>query len=157
VARAKLGDIVEIPTPSGLAYAQYTHKHSMYGALLRVFSGTHPTRPTDLNSVLAGDVQFMCFFPLQAAIEAGIVQVAGNASLPVGAAKLPVFRAGVMNPATRKVGVWWLWDGEREWRVGSLTPEERYYPIRGVWNDALLVERIVSGWRPENDPTTEPP
>jgi hypothetical protein len=36
--RPKIGDIVEIPLPeNGTGYAQYTHKHNQYGALLRVF------------------------------------------------------------------------------------------------------------------------
>ena len=37
MARLKIGDIVEIKTGKGLVYAQYTHKHQQYGALLRVF------------------------------------------------------------------------------------------------------------------------
>ena len=36
--RLKMGDIVEIPlSENGTGYAQYTHKHKQYGALLRVF------------------------------------------------------------------------------------------------------------------------
>ena len=37
MARLKIGDIVEIETSKGNVYAQYTHKHKQYGALLRVF------------------------------------------------------------------------------------------------------------------------
>ena len=62
-------------------------------------------------------------------------------------------RGGVIDPSTRKVKVWWLWDGEKEWRVGEITAEQRGLPIRGVWNDTLLIERIESGWTPETDPS----
>jgi len=56
-----------------------------------------------------------------------------------------------MNPVTRKVDVWWLWDGQEEWKVGDLTAEQRRLSIRGVWNDTLLRDRLESGWRPETD------
>lgn len=154
MSRIKLGDVVEIPTPKGLAYAQYINKHGKYGALLRVFSKTHRQRQLDLDTIVAGDVQFMCFFPLQAAVGKGIVTIVGNAPIPAETSEFPVFRAGVVDPATGKVAVWWLWDGKKEWRVGTLTLEQRRLPIRGVWNDTILVERVVSNWRPEIDPTT---
>ncbi len=95
----------------------------------------------------------MLFFPLNAAIDQHIVSIVANVALPSDAQKFPTFRAGVVDPATRKVGVWWLWDGEKEWRVGQLTVEQRCLSIRGVWNDTLLIERIESGWTPETDPT----
>ncbi len=28
--RPRLGDIIEVPTPSGFAYAHFTHKHEQY-------------------------------------------------------------------------------------------------------------------------------
>jgi len=149
MTRIKLGDLIEIPTPKGLAYAQYINKHPRYGALLRVFSGTYGQRPSDFATVLARDVQFMCFFPLQAALNEGIVTMVDHAPVPAEASDFPIFRAGVIDPATGKVTIWWLWDGEKEWRIGQLTPEQRRLPIRGVWNDTMLIERIVSGWRPE--------
>jgi len=40
--RVKIGDIIEIPTSKGLAYAQYTHNHKQrphFGALIRVLDG----------------------------------------------------------------------------------------------------------------------
>ncbi|WP_176536262.1 hypothetical protein [Rhizobium sp. L9] len=47
--------------------------------------------------------------------------------------------------------MWWLWDGEKEWRIGQLSAEQHQLSIRGVWNDTLLVERIEFGWTPEID------
>jgi hypothetical protein len=155
MARIKVGDVVEIPTPKGLAYAQYINKHQKYGALIRVFSSLYDHRPDNVAAeALNRAVQFICFFPLQAAVSQGIATVVGNVQVPKDASDFPTFRAGVIDPATGKVRVWWLWNGEKEWRVGALTPEQRSLPIRGVWNDTILVERITSGWRPENDPTT---
>lgn len=154
MTRIKIGDLVEISTREGFAYAQYINRHRSYGALLRVFRELHQVRPPDLDRVLEGEVQFVCVFPLQSAVSQRIVHVAGNGRVPAEAAKLPVFRNGVMDPRTGKVAVWWFWDGEREWKVGSLTEEQKRMPLLGCWNDTLLSERIVAGWRPEQDPTT---
>ena len=44
-----------------------------------------------------------------------------------------------------------MWDGEREWFQKELSEEERRYPLIEVWNDTLLKERIVEGWRPEQE------
>jgi hypothetical protein len=125
----------------------------MYGALLRVFADRKAERPSDLAGVVSGRPTFYCFFPLAAAVQRGIVSIVGHVELSELAKKFPVFRDGVVDPKTGRVAEWWLWDGETERRVGPLTDELRRLPIRGVWNDTILIERILSGWTPENDPT----
>jgi hypothetical protein len=152
MARLKIGDIVEIKTGKGLVYAHYTHKHLQYGALLRVFRMFYEVRPSDFTELVTNRPAFMCFFPLGAAVNRSLVSIVGNVVVPPEAQAFPTFRGGVANPPTGKVKVWWLWDGEKEWRVGELTAEQRKLSIRGVWNDTLLIERIESGWTPETDP-----
>lgn len=152
--KLQLGDIVEIATPNGKAYAQLVNTHRQYGSLLRVLRGVHSDRPSDLKRLVAGEAQFVVFFPLQAAVKAGIVHVIGTERVPDEFRAFPVFRAGVADPKTGKVATWWLWDGHKEWKVGALDEQQKRLPIRGVWNDTLLVERIVSGWTPETDPST---
>jgi hypothetical protein len=152
-----IGDLIEINTNKGFAYALYTHRHDKpprFGALLRVFDELHSSRPRDINDVASGLVRLTLFFPLQAAVDRGLVEVIGNVSVPESLQAFPTFRSGMVNPQTKKVESWWLWNGEREWPVGALTPEQRMLPIRGVWNDAILVQRIEEGWRPENDPSS---
>ena len=46
--------------------------------------------------------------------------------------------------------IWWLWDGEKEWKVGTLSPEMRAFPILGIVNDTALIEMIEAGWKPED-------
>ena len=143
--RPKIGDVVEIPTPLGLAYAHFTHKHPTFGALLRVLPGVFPEQPKDTATLVRQTPQFLAFFPLGAACNRGIVRVVANEPIPVEAHAFPTFRSGIAN----REGVvenWWLWDGEKEWKVGAMRPGMEHLPIRGVWNDTLLVERIVSGW-----------
>ncbi|MCG7564632.1 hypothetical protein [Pseudoalteromonas sp. McH1-42] len=153
MARLKIGDIVEVKTSKGNVYAQYTHKHKQYGALLRVFNRAYEHRPEDLSNAINESVQFSAFFPLQLAVKQKIVEIVGNCKVDSRYAEFPVFRAGVVDPSTGKVAVWWLWDGQNEEKVGKLSSEQRKLPIRGVWNDTLLIERIESGWTPETDNT----
>jgi hypothetical protein len=151
---ARIGDIVEIETCIGFAYALYTHRHNTpprFGALLRIFDRLYKSRPEPIAQVIDNSVRFSTFFPLNAAIKRGIFEIVGNVTVPAHLQKFPTFRSGHINPKTKREENWWLWDGQREWRVGQLTKEQCQLPIRGVWNDTLLVERIEQGWRPEID------
>ncbi|MEJ2528408.1 MAG: hypothetical protein P8Y49_10155 [Sulfurovaceae bacterium] len=48
--RVKFGDVIEIVTSKGYAYAQYTHKDSMMGALLRIFKGIYVKKQPSIRS-----------------------------------------------------------------------------------------------------------
>ncbi len=149
--RARIGDIIEVATKRGLAYAQLTHVHGEFGALLRVFRGFHESRPQHLSELIRHDTQFQAFFPLQAAVNRKIVTVVGNEPISDRLKEFPVFRSGLPDPGSRTVSTWFLWDGHRSWRVGKLSPAQRKMPIRGIINDTLLIERIESGWTAESD------
>lgn len=149
----KIGDIIEIKTTLGNSYAQYTHRSFRYGALIRVFKKVYRERPETIDSITDDNLRFSTFFPLKAAVENKIVEVIGNKSVSVELSEFPMFRAGVVDPSSGKVASWWLWDGENEEQIGRLTEEQKHYPIRGVWNDTLLIERIESNWTPYTDPS----
>jgi hypothetical protein len=151
--RIRIGDIVEIPTAKGLSYAQFSHNHVRYGALIRVLQGFYTERPSNFSRFVGEPESFCTFFPLQAAVSRGIFNILCNCAVPDFAKLFPIFRTGVEDPVTRKVKNWWLWDGEKEWNVGDITTEQRKLPLRGIWNDTLLIERIESGWTPSNDPS----
>lgn len=148
--RVKIGDVVEIVTQRGFAYAHYSHKHPRFGALLRVFRGIHSVRPTNLAAIILEEPQFLVFFPLGAAVNRQIVFVVGNLPLPQHAQLFPMFRSGIADPVTKKVNVWWLWDGKKEWRVGTLTAAQQKLSMRHIVNDTELIDRIVRGYNPEN-------
>lgn len=150
--RAQIGDFIEIPTAKGLAYAQYTHQHPTHGGLIRVFDTLYEKRPSDYSDLARSPVRFSTFIPLRASVSRGIFKVVGRAEIAPHNRPFPLFRGGNVGPKTKKVAVWWFWDGESEWKVGEITPEQREMPIVGIWNVAMLVERIESGWTPQNDP-----
>jgi len=153
--RPRIGDVIEIETPKGFAYAHYTHKHDVppnYGALLRVLPGIFPVRPLDFSELVQRHPLFMTFFPLSAACNRRIVRVVASEPIPEDAAQFPTFRDSHRDRTGKRVGPWFLWDGKRERRVESLTPEQlREYPPLGVWNDTLFIQRIVEGWTHEKD------
>jgi len=154
MTKIKIGDVIEIPTPNGFSYAQFTHYHSQpprYGALIRVLDGFYRNRPKDVSELVNRPTKFVTFFPLQAAINKTIVSVIGNERIPTTNQMFPLFRAGMVNPQTGTVENWWLWDGDKEWEVGQLNDEQTYLPIREVINDTRLIERIISGWTPRKD------
>lgn len=143
MAKSEIGDIIEIKTAKGLAFGQFTHQDKVMGSLLRILPGFYDVRPSDLETLSAHEQRFHVFFPLEAAISRGIVQVVGNAPIPAKDKAFPVFCS--------RSEPWWLWDGTREWRVQSLEPEQRKFPIRATWNYAMLVSRLESGWSPEEE------
>lgn len=148
--RPQIGDIIEIPTPKGLAYAQYSHEDPLMGSLLRVLPGLNAVRPAGFSDLVRMPERFVVFFPLKAAVARGTVQVVSQEQIPERCRPFPLFRGGNRNRATGRIEEWWLWDGQREWRVGKLAPEHRNLPLREIWNDTLLIERIAEGWSPSD-------
>ena len=155
--KIKIGDIIEIKTGKGLSYAQYSHEHvahPKFGSLIRVLPGFHKERPTDFANIVKQKATFVVFVALQHMVNENYVMVVNNQPVPPDAQVFPVFRNGIPDPKTRKVKIWWFWDGEKEWKVGNLTNEEKRMPILAIIGDELLVKRIESGWTPETDPCT---
>jgi hypothetical protein len=152
--RPKIGDVVEIPTPEGLAYAQFTHKHDApprMGALIRVLPGLFRERPADFRELAELQERFFVFFPLGAACNRRIVTIVANEAIPASAIRFPRLRAAGFIDRSGKVHDWWVFDGVKEERVGALTAEIARLSPCEVWNDTLLIERIASGWSPEQD------
>lgn len=146
--RPRPGDVIEVKTPKGLAYAQFTHKDAVHGALLRVLPGLHATRPSDFTPLVMQRELFLVFFPLGAACNRKLVAIVAEEELPVRCRKFPTFRHGFAD-ADGTVAVWTLWNGKHEWRVTKLSAEEEHLPLLpGTWNDTLLIQRIAEGWRP---------
>lgn len=147
-----VGVVVEIPTKRGLAYAQMSHDHATHGALLRVLPGFHASRPLDVCALVSARESFVAFFPLELAVQRKIFELVAQCEVPEAARAFPVFRIGIPDPTTRKVKLWWFWDGAKEWRVGSISAAQRALPLREVCDEVVLVRRIEEGWTPQNDP-----
>jgi hypothetical protein len=149
--RPKIGDVIEIKTARGLAYAQYTHEHReppRYGSLLRVLPGLYANRPAELGQLVAEEERFAVFFPLAAATIRQIVTIVANEPIPAAKRAFPIFRFRVIGDGHE--GPWWIWDGKAE-RLARESDSWTPGAIREVWNDTLLIERIADGWSPADE------
>ncbi|MAZ20245.1 hypothetical protein [Roseovarius sp.] len=147
--RAKIGDVIQILTSGGVAYGQFTHKHGRFGPLLSVFDGFYAKAPDNFSQVVAERPNFNTFFPLQPALNEGLLSVVANVPVAASNSEFPKFRTRVVTP-DGQCGPWWIWDGENEEMLErELTPSEMRYSLRGIISAPLLLERIEQGYRPE--------
>jgi hypothetical protein len=148
--RPTVGDIIEVPTSDGFAYALYTHDHDLkphFGALIRVLDGRFAERPASFAVLLEKPPRFSVFFPLAAALSRGLVQVVAHAPVPAGLQPFPIFKTHADADATSESKDWWLWDGRREWHVERLSADEKCFPYLQLVNDTTLIDLIESGYR----------
>lgn len=144
--KVKIGDVLQILTSQGVAYAQVTHKHPEFGYLIRVFSGFYSKEPADFSSVVNGPVQFSAFFVVQSAVNQGLISVVANVPVIERLQAFPMFRSrnGGLG------GSVWLWAGGEAVRLDrDLSLEEQGYSTRGIISAPLLVERIENNYRAE--------
>lgn len=149
--RPNIGDVIEIDTGQGFAYAHYSHKHKLWGYLLRVYSRLYLERPSDLAAAVAREPTFHTFFPLGSFVLRGVVVAVGHVPLSEEAKKFPRFRNG--NPdLSGKVRGWSIWDGEHSVHVGPATDEVRKMSQLGLCDGVFLIDQVLTGYTPETDP-----
>lgn len=157
--RIRLGDVVEVQTPQGLAYLQYTAKHPRLGDTIRVLPGlfAHRPEPAELTS-LAKQEGYFTFYPVGAAVRHHLVEIVDTFSIPPNLASPPLLlRSGGMTP-DGKVVSWRIVDDTKEILVRrELTAEERRIPRASIWNHEYLVQRLAEQWRPEHEHEPRPP
>ena len=140
--KLRIGDIVELKTSKGFMYGIYTHEHKDYLSLVRFFNHYFSEAPDSIEMLAESDVRFSFFYPLKRAVKEGLVDIVGNIEVPDLLKPFPIFRAGIVNPRDKNDIHWWLWDGEKEQKIGKLSPGQRKYPIRGVMSHAGLIEEL---------------
>jgi hypothetical protein len=118
--RIRVGDVVEVATSNGLAYAQVSHIHreerSAYGPLLRVLPGLFLKRPAQLAELVSQDATVLMFCALSAAVRNGICEIVDNVPVPEKYREFPVFRT-TDDPAGI-AGNWAFWMATRRGSSG---------------------------------------
>jgi Regulator of ribonuclease activity B len=157
--RARIGDIVEIRTPSGLGYVQYTHDaNPKLGELVRVFPGLYDIRPTDF-AVLAGQKElYFIFYIMNYALRAGWAEVVSNQPIPQWAKDSPMMRHAAAHDDFGRVIRWRLINAAspltpeeliRTPLLTELTPEQKRLSIHVIWPHKAMVRELARGWTPE--------
>jgi hypothetical protein len=147
----RLGNIFELKTPKGFAYFQNTYKDDKFGHLIRILPGLYDTRPTSFSGLNQSKELYFIFFPLGAAVSRELVKYVADEPIPAWAQKPPIMRRAGGRSREGKVQNWFIPDGNGEKLVVKLNDEQKHFSLAQIWNDTMLIERICSGWLPEND------
>lgn len=147
--RIRAGHVIEIGVPGGTAYAQYVGEHPSLGGTL-LLDPTVQAEPLPDTSRFDGTRGYYVFYPVRAAVRAGLVTV--HSAAPLGDAAVPerLRRAGARSPDGR-VLTWVVVDRSGQSVFERLEDEQRMLPIGAIWNHEMLVHRIAEGWRPERE------
>ncbi len=158
--RPQIGDVYEVPTPSGLGYIQYTHDQELLGQLVRVLQGLYSDPPSDLRQLVSRKEAYFIFYVLKFALKQGAIRFVVNLPVPEGSREYPTMRWPQGSSRDGRVRTWvigdaWLQEGpdvvDPLPRVTELTPAQRKLSIAALTNHVGLVERLVEGWTPEKD------
>jgi hypothetical protein len=144
--RAKPGDVLAISVPDGAIYLHYLGRHSEYGDGVALCPRIQASGAA-ITLALFRDA-YVAFYPVIAAVGRGLADVVGHLPSPGLPHRLrrPGARVG------SKVATWVLEDRSgAEVVKRHLSEEERHLPIAVIWNHELLVQRVVEGWRPEQE------
>jgi hypothetical protein len=141
-------DVFEIAVPAGFAYLQCVCKNDDYGHLIRILPGVFSAPPLDVRELVDGKELYFVYFPLGVAVARHLVRYV--ASEPASAGSIPTMRRRGGMTAGGRVQNWWIVrpDGSEE-LVEALSEGQKQLSLQEIWNDTFLIERISSGWRPD--------
>ena len=150
--RVRVGDVFEIPLSDGRkAYGQYVFRDKKMGPLVQVFDLiTEGDLPPE--EVLERLKSAKPLFPpvitgVFAAVRTGLWKVIGR--LPIREFTYPKFVSTFYDQKTGKARIWFLYDGEKDIRIGPELPEEyKQLEFLMVWSPYDVMYRIETGEYP---------
>jgi hypothetical protein len=152
----KIGDIVEIKTPKGLAYVQYTAKHTappVFGELIRVLPGLYESPPVDLSALAKEKEKYFVFTPITFACRKKWATIVSNEAIPAWVQGVPVMRMANRIGAHGKGRDWYLWDGVDASPANNADIKE--FSIAEILGHDILVDRLAERWLPSDDYTSD--
>jgi hypothetical protein len=147
--KIRLGDIFEIVTEKGTAYLHYIYKDESIGDMIRVLPGLYSERPVNFEQLAGSKERYTIFFPLSAASKRKIVELVGHYSINI--ARKPDYMRTEHTVRGEFLG--WHIINTETWKrelVKSLSSKQKELSPWGIWNDTLLIERLINNWSLEN-------
>jgi len=149
--RPNVGDIIEIETSQGLAYAHYTFQEKgRHGPLLRVLPGTFDERPERFDELVRQDEQFYTFYPLLRACREELVTIVAHEAIPDSVEAQPLMRQAGLRMKGHPT-MWFLYDGGNATRIEDVTEAHKKLSVAEILNHEALISRIEKGYAPEDD------
>lgn len=155
--RIQAGDIFEIETPKGKGYFQYVYINPRNGVeLIRVLPGLYSEEPQNMVGLVSQKEAFFVQFPVKAAYRRKIVRMIGHHDVPTGL-ELPPKQMKTTHFIRGQFICWHIVDYKtlRITPVKELTDEQKKLSPSGIWNDTLLIEKMMEGWTPEKWSVTQ--
>jgi hypothetical protein len=150
--RARLGDVLEVSTPRGLAYIHYTYfTYQPYREVIRVLPGFFTERPADFTTLVNNPEAFFAFYPARVAVSQGAVEIVAHHPVPPEKVFPAVYRRAGASNREGRVLAWIICEGTKETLVRELSEEQRYLPIFSIFLHDSLVSALTEEWRPEHD------
>lgn len=156
--KAKIGDVVEIKTPAGLGYVQYTHEGGTNGELVRVLPGLYSTRPSNLAELAGKKELYFVFYIMNYALRTNQAEVMFNQPIPEWAKAYPLMRHAAAFDDFFKPIRWRIISAASQLTLNELsrtplltqlTPEQEKLSIHEIWPHAVIVKKLARGWTPE--------
>jgi hypothetical protein len=94
---------------------------------------------------------YLAFYPASAALRKDMVTVTGHMPIPPDLSWKKIRRAGARSFTDGRILSWIIDDDGNETVVKTLSNADRGLPIAATWSHDLMIMRILSGWRPEDE------
>jgi hypothetical protein len=140
----KVGDIFEMTLSDGKrAFGQYLHSSKM-GPIVQIFDLLSDEN-VPLEKIISSDLLFPPVITgLLGAVREGYWKIVGYK--PIVNFIHPKFVSTLYDEESGKARTWYLWDGQREVKIGPILPEEyKKLEFLVVWNPSNVVKRIETG------------
>lgn len=146
MARIKKGDVFSISTVKGNGYFQYVEEDRFKSSLIRILPGVYKNEPKDIKALVSQKEEYFISFSLSLAKHRKMVDHIGNFEIPEWV-EVPKFMRTEHNIRGEKKG-WFIVNVETMMRefVENLSEEQITLSPWGIWNYALLAEKIADGW-----------
>lgn len=146
--RVQVGDVFEIETPKGMGYFQYVYLNPRNDIeLIRVFPGLYAEEPQNMEGLVSQKEVYFVQFPVRAAYRRKIIRLIGHYEVPPGL-EVPPKQMRTTHVVRGEFVCWHIVDYETLQRasVKELAEEQKTLSPWDIWNDTLLIEKMVEGW-----------